>query len=166
MERVTIIDDDRARVEPMECPKCGSTNTRIVDKVQLVCINCGAFSNPNESPSVIRAKEKLAKRCYKTEYYVTYKRGYDGGRYQTHGVHSANEVQQLIERLRHEEAREIETWMCITLEQPIDMGVIFLPPGEPCSKTCASHITKPCDKCGRIAAGSLKNTIEKGGTNK
>jgi hypothetical protein len=59
MSTVTKIDATRYRVEPVECPKCGSEHTRVADKVILFCYRCGEFSNPYDSPSVKRAMEEV-----------------------------------------------------------------------------------------------------------
>lgn len=49
------LDDSRVRVEPLECPHCGSFETRVINKTELYCCGCGEWASPYDSPSVKRA---------------------------------------------------------------------------------------------------------------
>jgi hypothetical protein len=49
---VTKIDDQRYYIDPVQCPLCFATNTRIIEKAILYCYVCGEFSDPYDSPSV------------------------------------------------------------------------------------------------------------------
>lgn len=45
-------DREHVRVEPIVCPRCNSSlHTRVVNKSQLYCANCGEWSNTYDSPS-------------------------------------------------------------------------------------------------------------------
>lgn len=54
-ETVKSLGGSRVRIEPMECPKCGNSETRIINKRDLFCLNCGEWSDPYTSPSFKRA---------------------------------------------------------------------------------------------------------------
>jgi hypothetical protein len=54
IEGITNLGGGWFRIEPLECPKCGGFETRIVDKSQLFCLACGGWSDPYSSPSVKR----------------------------------------------------------------------------------------------------------------
>jgi ribosomal protein L37AE/L43A len=54
-----MAEEVKIRVEPVECPRCGSTHTRLINRQMLYCLMCGKWSNPYESPSFKRALAKL-----------------------------------------------------------------------------------------------------------
>lgn len=53
----------RVRVDIVTCPKCKSGLTKIINKVDGICLNCGVWFDPQNSPSVIRERERVLREA-------------------------------------------------------------------------------------------------------